>query len=161
CPDGLQSALTSSRLLKAAATGHLPTLPWHPPLGTVEIIKGGQAMATVRGKCSACGAPLELAVADTLAGAALAAALCPGCTDQQFLDGGGAVLQLRQEPEGARFPLGKVMITGGAVEALADAGQHAISFIARHARGDWGETGHFDQIELTEDERSRGWEATD
>jgi hypothetical protein len=118
-------------------------------------------MAIVRGKCSACGEPLELAVADTLAGAALAAALCPGCTDQQFLDGGGAILQLRHEPEGARFPLGKVTITGGAVEALADAGQHAASFLARHARGDWGETGHFDQIELTDDERRRGWEATD
>jgi hypothetical protein len=118
-------------------------------------------MAIVRGKCSACGEPLELAVADTLAGAALAGALCSGCTDQQFLDGGGAILRLRQEPERALFPLGKVTITGGAVEALAKAGQHAASFLARHARGDWGETGHFDQIELTDDERRRGWEATD
>jgi hypothetical protein len=118
-------------------------------------------MAIVRGKCSACGAPLELAVADTLAGAALAGALCPGCTDQQFLDGGGAILQLRQEPERALFPLGKVTITGGAVEALAEAGQHAATFLARHARGDWGENGHFDQIALTDDERRRGWEATD
>jgi hypothetical protein len=115
----------------------------------------------LRGKCSSCGAPLELAVADTLAGAALAAALCPSCTDQQFRDGGGAILQLRHEPEGARFPLGKVTITGGAVEALADAGQHAASFLSRHARGDWGKTGHFDQIELTDDEHRRGWEATD
>jgi hypothetical protein len=127
----------------------------------LKTIKGGHAMAIARGKCSACGALLELAIADTLAGAALAAALCPGCTDQQFLDEGGAVLQLRQEPEGARFPLGKVTITGGAVEALADAGQHAVSFLARHARGDWGETGHFDQIVLTDDEHRRGWEATD
>jgi hypothetical protein len=118
-------------------------------------------MAIVRGKCSACGALLELAVTDMFAEAAIAAALCPGCTDQQFLDGGGAILQLRQEPERALFLLGKVTITGGAVEALADAGQHAASFLARHARGDWGETGHFDQIELTDDERRRGWEATD
>jgi hypothetical protein len=105
-------------------------------------------MAIVRGKCSACGAPLELAVADAFAGAALAGALCPGCTDQQFLDGGGAILHLRQEPEGARFPLGKVTLTGGAFEALADAGEHAASFLARHARGDWGENGHLDRIEL-------------
>jgi hypothetical protein len=118
-------------------------------------------MAIIRGKCSACGTLLELAVADPLAGAALAAALCPGCTDQQFLDGGGAILGLRQELEGARFPLGKVTITGGAVVALAEAGQHAATFLARHARGDWGENGHFDQIELTENERRRGWEATD
>ena len=31
----------------------------------------------------------------------------------------------------------------------------------RHARGDWGKHGRFDQIELTDDERRRGWEATD
>jgi hypothetical protein len=68
---------------------------------------------------------------------------------------------LRQEPERALFPLGKVTITGGAVEALADASQHAASFLARHARGDWGKTGHFQQIELTDDERRRRWEATD
>ena len=59
------------------------------------------------------------------------------------------------------FPLGKVTITGGAVEALAEAGQHAATFLARHARGDWGENGHFDLIELTENEHRRGWEATD
>jgi hypothetical protein len=70
------------------------------------------------------------------------------------------MLRLRQEPENALFPLGKVTITDGAVAALADAGQHAAAFLARHARGDWGETGQFDQIELTEDERRRGWEAT-
>jgi hypothetical protein len=105
--------------------------------------------------------PLELDVADTFEGATIAGALCRGCTDQQFLDGGGAILRMRQEPEGARFPLGKVTITGGAVEALADAGQHAATFLARHARGDWGKLGQFDQIELTDDERRRGWEATD
>jgi hypothetical protein len=127
----------------------------------LETIKGEFAMAIVRGKCSVCGAPLELAVTDTFAGATIASALCPGCTDQQFLDGGGAILRLRQEPERALFPLGKVTITGGAVEALAEAGQHAASFLARHVRGDWGENCHFDQIELTDDERHRGWEATD
>ena len=112
-------------------------------------------------KCSECGVRLELDVADTLDGAAIAGALCLGCTDQQFLDGGGAILQLRQELEGARFPVGKVTITGGAVWALAEAGQHAATFLDRHARGDWGKHGRFDQIELTNDERRRGWEATD
>jgi hypothetical protein len=118
-------------------------------------------MATARGKCSVCGVPLEVAIAEPLAGAVLASALCPACTDQQFLDSGGAILRLRQEPEGAVFPLGKVTITTGAVEALADAGEHAAVYLARHARGDWGENGHFDRIELTDDERRRGWEATD
>ena len=96
----------------------------------------------------ACGAPLEVAVAEPLARAALASALCPGCTDQQFLDGGGAILRLRQEPEGALFPLGRVTITGGAVVALAGAGEHAAIYPARHARGDWGENGHCDEIQL-------------
>jgi hypothetical protein len=118
-------------------------------------------MAIISGKCAVCGAPLELAVGETFVEAALAAALCPGCTDQQFLDGGGSILRLRQEPEKAIFPLGKVTITGGAVEALAESDQHAAAFLARHVRGDWGKNGRFDQIELTETKRRRGWEVTD
>jgi hypothetical protein len=118
-------------------------------------------MTMLRSKCAVCGVLLELDVADTFDGATIAGAVCLGCTDQQFLDGGGAILRLRQEPDDARFPVGKVTITGGAVEALADAGQHAATFLARHARGDWGKHGQFDQIELTDDERRRGWEATD
>lgn len=118
-------------------------------------------MPRVKGKCSACGVPLEVDVAEAFAGAELAAPLCPDCTDCQFLDGGGAILKLQRELEGARFPLGRVTITGGAVAALAAAGEHAAPFLARHVRGDWGENGCFEQIELTEDEQRRGWEATD
>ncbi len=118
-------------------------------------------MVKVKCKCAACGVPLELSVADKFEGAAIAVSLCPGCTYERFLDGGGAILQMRQEPDGAHFPLGIVTITGGAVEALAAAGQHAASFLALHARGDWGGNGHFDSIELTADERCRGWEATE
>jgi hypothetical protein len=97
----------------------------------------------------------------SFAGAELAAALCPACTDCQFLDGGGAILELRQEIKGARFPLGKVTITGGAIAALADAGEHAAAFLVRHVRGNWGAFGHCDEIQLTAEERRRGWEATD
>lgn len=118
-------------------------------------------MPKVKGKCSACGVAVQLTIPELLAGAGLAAPLCAACTDLQFLDGGGAILQLRQAWEGARFSLGKVTITGGAVTALSDADEHAAAFLARHVRGDWGENGHFDQIELTEDERQRGWEATE
>src|SRR5271166_6660897 len=57
-----------------------------------------------------------LAVTEPFAGTELAAALCPACTDRQFLAGGGAILELRHELEKARFPLGKVTITGGAVD---------------------------------------------
>lgn len=118
-------------------------------------------MPRVKGKCSACGTPLEVDVAEPLAGAELVAPLCPACTDCQFLDSGGAILKHHREPEGAHFPLGRVTITGGAVAALADAGEHAASFLARHVRGDWGENGHYNYIELTDDERRRGWEATE
>ena len=118
-------------------------------------------MSKVKGKCSACGVALELAVTEPFAGAELTAPLCPACTDRQFLAGGGAILELRHELENARFPLGKVTITGGAVGALAEAGEHAAAFLVRHVRGDWGECGHCDEIQLSADERRRGWEATD
>ena len=39
----------------------------------------------------------------------------------------------------ARFPLGRVVATPGALEALAEAGQSAIKFIRRHQVGDWGD----------------------
>jgi hypothetical protein len=97
--------------------------------------------------------PLELNVSTLFAGGELAAPLCRACTDLQFLDGSGAILELRHELEGARFPLGRVTITGGAVAVLAAAGQHVAAFLARHVRGDWGENGDFDHIHLTHDER--------
>jgi hypothetical protein len=93
--------------------------------------------------------------------AELVAPRCPSCTDQAFLANGGAILGLRREPDQARFRLGKVTLTPGAVEALGEASQHASEVLARHVRGDWGTFGHFEQIALTADERRRGWEATD
>ena len=118
-------------------------------------------MSKAKGKCSACGAALELAVAEPFAAAELAAPLCPACTDRQLLAGGAAILELRHDLEKARFPLGKVTITGGAIGALAEDGEHAATYLVRHVRGDWGEYGHCDDIELSADERRRGWEATD
>jgi hypothetical protein len=83
-------------------------------------------MATAKGNCAACGAPVEAEAAGPFAGAGLVAALCPHCADQRFLERGGAILSLRREPEGARFPLGKVTVTVGAVAALGEASQHAV-----------------------------------
>lgn len=37
------------------------------------------------------------------------------------------------------FPLGQLVSTIGAVEALDDAGDNAIAYIRRHLRGDWGD----------------------
>jgi len=118
-------------------------------------------MPSIIGKCCRCGSPLHIAVAGPFAAAALVAGLCSRCTDQQFVEGGGTVLNLKRSLDGARFPLGKITITAGAILVLAEANQHAITFLGQHVQGDWGVYGQADHIVLTEDERRRGWEATD
>ena len=45
----------------------------------------------------------------------------------------------------ARFPLGRLAATPGALEAMAASGQTAEFFFARHASGDWGEVNEEDQ----------------
>jgi len=142
-----------------AAFSFLPCLfpscrVWYRPLK--EII-----MPLLRTACSTCGTAIEITVVEPFSGAALVRLLCRACTDRQFLDQEGAVLMLTQELDGARFPLGKITITPGAVEALAEAGEHVASFLQRHVQGDWGESGKCDQIELSADEQRRGWEATE
>jgi hypothetical protein len=57
--------------------------------------------------------------------------------------------------------LGKITVTPGAVAALAESAEHAVTFLSRHVKGDWGAFGDCDMVELTDDERRRGWEATD
>ena len=39
----------------------------------------------------------------------------------------------------ARFPLGQVVATPGALEALAGSGESAASFLRRHVEGDYGD----------------------
>ena len=117
-------------------------------------------MAKIRGKCAACGVPLEVEAPEPFAQAGLVA-VCPACASRQFTAAGGVRLQLEQAPEGALFPLGEVAVKGGAVAALAEAGEHAAAFLERHARGDWGAYGRCDEIVLTEEEQRLGWEVTD
>lgn len=38
----------------------------------------------------------------------------------------------------SKFPLGQVVATPGALEALKDSGQHPADFLDCHAAGDWG-----------------------
>jgi hypothetical protein len=45
---------------------------------------------------------------------------------------------------GAKFPLGRLVATPGALEALREAGQRPWYFVSRHMRGDWGEVDHED-----------------
>jgi len=47
----------------------------------------------------------------------------------------------------ARFPLGRVVTTPGALAALEEARQTPLEFVARHARGDWGELDEHDRQE--------------
>ena len=45
----------------------------------------------------------------------------------------------------AKFPLGQLAATPGALEAMEASGQEPGFFIARHASGDWGEVNEEDQ----------------
>ena len=47
----------------------------------------------------------------------------------------------------ARFPLGRVVATPGALAALAAAGTTPDALLARHAAGDWGDVGAADAAE--------------
>ena len=38
-----------------------------------------------------------------------------------------------------RFPLGKIVATPGALDALAAAGNNPLAYIRRHVTGDWGD----------------------
>ncbi len=111
--------------------------------------------------CSACGAPVEIKVAGPFSGAEIAAPFCSACTDQQFRNEGGAILTLRRQLNGSRFSLGKIIVTAGAVAALAETSQHAVEFLMRHVTGDWGVLGCCEETKLSADEERRGWEATD
>lgn len=37
-----------------------------------------------------------------------------------------------------KFPLGKLVSTPGAIEALKDSGQTSFDFVSKHLAGDWG-----------------------
>jgi hypothetical protein len=43
------------------------------------------------------------------------------------------------EPARPRFPLGKIVATPGALQALAVSQESPIKFLRRHVAGDWGE----------------------
>lgn len=64
----------------------------------------------------------------------------------------------RKEPEPTPepkplFPLGQVVSTPGALEALSQAGQDPAELLARHVSGDWGE---LDEEDRTENDFSVG-----
>ena len=44
-----------------------------------------------------------------------------------------------------KFPLGKIVATPAAIEALKNAGTNARDLLARHSRGDWGDLNQEDK----------------
>ncbi len=51
-----------------------------------------------------------------------------------------------------KFELGQTLITPGALEALEQAGQSFWTFLAQHARGEWG---HLDAEDAEDDNGKR------
>ena len=47
----------------------------------------------------------------------------------------------------SRFPLGQVVVTSGALEALKEAGESPADLLRRHLAGDWGELDEHDRQE--------------
>jgi hypothetical protein len=45
----------------------------------------------------------------------------------------------------APLPLGRVVATPGALKAITEAGVDPFDYLARHARGDWGDLCAFDR----------------
>ena len=64
----------------------------------------------------------------------------------------------------ARFPLGQVVATPGALEALAASGENAASFLRRHVAGDYGDVCEEDKrLDSMRQERQWGasaWQAS-
>jgi hypothetical protein len=54
---------------------------------------------------------------------------------------------LSVSPTPARFPLGQVVATPGALAALQETGEEPTQYLRRHNGGDWGELGNHDTQE--------------
>lgn len=52
---------------------------------------------------------------------------------------------MSDKPKAVSFSLGRVVATPGALAALEKVGQAPIEYLARHAKGDWGELGEEDK----------------
>ena len=50
----------------------------------------------------------------------------------------------------AKFSLGQIVATPAALRALEKSGESPLEFIARHARGDWGEFGGIEDAAMND-----------
>ncbi len=55
----------------------------------------------------------------------------------------------------AKFPLGQIVATPGALELLQQVGRSPLEFITRHVQGDWGELDEHDKL-LNEQDLAHG-----
>jgi hypothetical protein len=114
----------------------------------------------IESKCERCGTTVFLDLPEGFQDASVIGVTCGACADRQVQEEGGVLLDLPLLP-GALFDLGHVRVTGGAVGALADSNQHAAEFLARHARGDWGEYGTAGTIPVSPEEVQGGPSCTE
>lgn len=54
------------------------------------------------------------------------------------------------------LPLGRIVATPGALEVLREAGEDPLSYLTRHASGDWGDLDNHDRRE-NEQSLRHGW----
>ncbi len=72
----------------------------------------------------------------------------PECTSCMFCIADKAYRQIKEElVANAKFSLGHVVITPGALEAFHTAGDRIVPFLLRHVSGDWGELDEHDRKE--------------
>jgi hypothetical protein len=117
----------------------------------------------MRTKCITCGDEIDVdaGLPEEFVDRAAIVAVCPRCATRELLESGGQVVDFREDPPGALFPLGPVAVTPGAVESLAGAGRHLAEFLGRHVAGDWGKAGRLDETEVTANELRHGAAVTD
>jgi len=115
--------------------------------------------------CYVCKKTVEVSVPAGFVAAGLNSAAviatCSECAAEKHLEGGGLFIQLAHEPANAILRLGCITVTRGAVAALADSRQHVHEFLERHAKGDWGRIGQFDETQVTAQEIAMGELATE
>jgi hypothetical protein len=76
----------------------------------------------------------------------------PNQRDEAFIPCRLSEVQAQEQGLRPTFPLGQVVATQGAIAALEATGQHPLTFLTQHARGDWGE---LEPEDVQENEYSR------
>ena len=118
-------------------------------------------MCKEKGKCSACGAALKLAVTEPFAAATSPRPDVPSAPTSSLLLAVRRSLSCDTNSMGNWFPLRKVTITGGAVAALVGGRRARRYLLDPPCSRELGRLGQCDEIQFDADEQRRGWEATD